>query len=82
MDVNHTNSMGLTAIHGAANRGSNDIINLLVQNDARLDILDNENRSPLEWAKGVFLATHPAEAKPESAALITTLLENRNMPVK
>jgi uncharacterized protein len=82
MDVNHTNSMGLTAIHGAANRGSNDIINLLVQNDARLDILDNENRSALEWANGVFLATHPSEIKPESVALITSLLEERNIPVR
>jgi ankyrin repeat protein len=82
MDVNHTNSMGLAAIHGAANRGSNDIINLLVQNDAKLDLLDNENRSPLVWANGVFLATHPAEAKPESMALITSLLEDRNMPIR
>jgi ankyrin repeat protein len=82
MDVNHSNSMGLAAIHGAANRGSNDIINLLVQNDARLDILDNENRSPLVWANGVFLATHPSEIKPESVALITSLLEERNMQVR
>ena len=74
--------MGLAAIHGAANRGSNDIINLLVQNDAKLDLLDNENRSPLVWANGVFLATHPAEAKPESMALITSLLEDRNMPIR
>jgi len=82
MDVNHVNSMGLTAIHGAANRGSNDIIEFLVENGARLDIMDNEGRTPLDWAKGVFLATHPAEEKPESMALITQLLEERNMPVK
>ena len=28
-DVNKTNSMGLAAIHGAANRGSNDIVEFL-----------------------------------------------------
>lgn len=82
MDVNHTNSMGLTAIHGAANRGSNDIIEFLVANGARLDVQDNEGRTPLDWAKGVFLATHPAEEKPESMALITRLLKERNMPVR
>ncbi len=82
MDVNNTNSMGLAAIHGAANRGSNDIIELLVANGAHLGIQDNEGRSVLDWAKGVFLATHPAEEKPESMALIARLLEDRNMPVR
>jgi ankyrin repeat protein len=82
MDVNHTNSMGLAAIHGAANRGSDDIIKLLVDHGARLDIQDKENRTPLDWAKGVFLATHPAEEKPESMALITSMLEERGMPVR
>lgn len=82
MDVNQTNSMGLAAIHGAANRGSNDIIEFLVEHGARLDVLDNENRSPLDWAKGVFLATHPAQEKPASMALIAALLEERGMTVR
>jgi len=82
MDINKANSMGLTAIHGAANRGSNDIIRLLVKHGARLDAEDAEGRTPLDWAKGVFLATHPAEEKPESMALISHLLEERGMPVR
>lgn len=82
MDVNHSNSMGLTAIHGAANRGSNDIIRLLVKHGARLDVLDNEGRTPLVWARGVFLATHPSEEKPESMALIATLLQEQGLPVR
>ncbi len=75
MDVNQANSMGLSALHGAANRGSLDIIEYLVANGAKLDALDKESRSPLDWAKGVFLATHPAEPKPEAMALISTLLQ-------
>jgi ankyrin repeat protein len=55
-DVNATNSMGLTALLGAANRGSNEIIELLVAHGARLDIQDKEGRTPLRWAEGVFLA--------------------------
>ena len=82
MDVNQANSMGLTALHGAANRGSNDIIQFLVDHGAKLDAKDNEGRTPLTWAGGVFLATHPAEQKPESMALITQLLEERGMPVR
>lgn len=82
MDVNQTNSMGLAAIHGAANRGSNDIIRFLVDHGAKLDVLDNEGRSALDWAKGVFLATHPAEEKPESMALLTKLMQEKGMEVR
>jgi uncharacterized protein len=73
MDVNAVNSMGLTAVHGAANRGSDDIIQFLVDKGARLDVKDKEGRTPLTWAEGVFLATHPAKPKPSSIALIKKL---------
>jgi uncharacterized protein len=72
-DVNATNDMGLQAIHGAANRGSDDIIRFLVDKGARLDVADKQGRTPLAWAKGVFLATHPPEAKPKTIALLTQL---------
>ena len=39
----------------------------------RLDVADTEGRTPLDWARGVFLATHPAEPKPSSIALIERL---------
>ena len=76
MDVNAVNSMGLTAVHGAANRGSDDIIQFLVGKGAKLDVKDKEGRTPLTWAEGVFLATHPAQAKPTSVALIKQLMGN------
>src|SRR5690606_8710991 len=37
-DINATNSMGLTAVHGAANRGSDEIIKYLAANGAKLDV--------------------------------------------
>ncbi|MEP7306934.1 MAG: ankyrin repeat domain-containing protein [Acidobacteriota bacterium] len=74
MDVNDVNSMGLTAVHGAANRGSDDIIQYLVKQGAKLDVKDKEGRSPLTWAEGVFLATHPGKSKPSSMALIKKLM--------
>jgi ankyrin repeat protein len=73
MDVNASNSMGLTAAHGAANRGSDDIVRFLVEKGARLDVKDKEGRTPLMWAEGVFLATHPAKPKPSSIVLIKSL---------
>jgi ankyrin repeat protein len=72
-DVNAKNSMGITAVIGAANRGSDDILEFLVQHGARLDVKDNEGRTPLTWAGGVFLATNPPEEKPSTMALIKKL---------
>jgi hypothetical protein len=72
-DVNATNDMGLQAIHGAANRGADEIIRFLVDKGARLDVADKQGRTPMTWAKGVFLATHPPEAKPRTIALLTQL---------
>jgi ankyrin repeat protein len=82
MDVNQANSMGVTALHGAANRGSDDIIRFLVEKGADLTAQDNEHRSALDWAKGVFLATHPPEPKPTSIALITQLLQAQGKAVR
>jgi ankyrin repeat protein len=73
-DVNATNSMGLTPLLGAVNRGSNDIIELLVQRGARLDVKDKEGRTPLRWAEGVFLAAVGAERKPATIELLERLI--------
>jgi ankyrin repeat protein len=75
-DVNAKNSMGVTAVIGAANRGSDDMIEFLVSKGARLDVKDNEGRTPLVWAEGVFLATNAPEAKPSTMALIKRLMKN------
>jgi ankyrin repeat protein len=72
-EVNAENAMGLRAIHGAANRGSDDIIRFLVEKGAALDVADKQGRTPLTWAQGVFLATHPPEAKPRTVALLREL---------
>lgn len=82
MDVNQKNSMGITALMGAANRGSDSIIRYLVENGADLTLQDNESRSALDWANGVFLATHPAEPKPSSIELITELLTAQGKEVR
>ena len=74
LDVNAVNEMGLGAVHGAANRGSDDIIALLARHGARLDVPDKQGRTPFVWAEGVFLATNSPVAKPSTMALIKRLL--------
>ncbi len=76
-DVNAVNSMGLAAIHGAANRGADDVIEYLAANGARLDAPDAQGRTPLDWAAGVFLATHPPVPKPHTIALLERLQRER-----
>ena len=73
IDVNATNTMGLAAVHGAANRGSDNIIAFLAKKGAKLDVPDKEGRTPYNWAEGVFLATNAPEAKPSTMALIKSL---------
>lgn len=73
-DVNAVNSAGQTAVMGAANRGSDDILRLLVKAGARLDVADKQGRTPTRWAYGEFLALHPPEKKPSTIALIEELM--------
>jgi ankyrin repeat protein len=73
LDVNASNDMGLQAVHGAANRGSDDIIELLARRGAQLDRADKEGRTPYAWAQGVFLATNSPVAKPSTMALLDRL---------
>jgi ankyrin repeat protein len=76
-DINAQNSMGLSALLGAANRGSNDIIRLLAERGADLNVIDVEGRSAIRWAEGVFLAAVGAERKPATIALLEELMAAR-----
>jgi ankyrin repeat protein len=82
MDVNATNSMGLTAVMGSANRGSDSIIEFLVSKGARLDMKDNVGRTAYNWAEGIFLATHAAVPKPNTMALIQKLMGSAQTAAK
>jgi uncharacterized protein len=71
--VNASNSLGLTAMHGAANRGWESIIQILADHGAKIDAKDKEGRTPMVFAKGIFLAVRPPVAKPEAIALLKKL---------
>jgi ankyrin repeat protein len=76
-DVNAENTMGLRAIFGAVNRGSDDIVQLLVDKGARIDLKDKEGRTLMNWAEGVFLETNPPERKPSTIALLEKLQQKQ-----
>lgn len=73
--VNATNSLGMMAMHGAANRGWESIIQILADHGAKLDVKDNAGRTPMIFAQGIFLAIRPPEAKPKAMALLKKLMD-------
>ena len=72
--VNATNSLGLAAMHGAANRGWVSVIQMLADHGSTLDAKDNAGRTPMTFAEGIFLAIRPPVAKPEAMALLKRLM--------
>jgi hypothetical protein len=57
--------------------GSDPIIQWLVDHGAKMDVKDNEGRTPMTWAEGVFLATHPGVPKPTAMALLKKLMDEK-----
>jgi ankyrin repeat protein len=53
-DVNAVDANGYTALHGAAHRGSNDIVRLLVEKGAKLNVVNALGWTPWIIADGVF----------------------------
>ena len=77
-DPNAMDDIGETALHGAAYRGANSIVELLVEHGA--DTFDMENASgwtPLRIAQGIFRTATYKEA-PRTAALLAELMAARS----
>ena len=77
IDVNAANETGFTAVMGAANKGWDDVLEVLLKAGGRLDVQDAQGRTPLRWAKGEFIALHPPEEKPTTIALIEKYARER-----
>ena len=72
-DVNYISDRGETAMHGAAYRGANTIVQYLFDKGARLDVVAKDDRTPLIIADGVEYGNGFA-AQPHTAVLIRKLL--------
>lgn len=96
LDPNHANKEGRTSLMGAALKGRSDVIKMLVAAGARLDTRDGGSRDTdsnvssvsghtweaLDYADGlVRVGVQSAIARPETAALLRSMMTERNLPV-
>jgi ankyrin repeat protein len=52
LDISQTSTRGETALHGAANRGADSIVQFLVDHGAKLDVKSKQGFTPLDIALG------------------------------
>ena len=96
LDPNAANKDGRTPLMGAAMKGRNEVVQMLVDKGAKLDARDNGSRDTdttvsvnaghtweaLDYADGlVRVGVQSAVNRPETATLIRKLLTERGMPV-
>ena len=78
-EVNAANYRGMTALHGAAFRGANDVAEYLVEQGADLDARTDLGYSPLAVADG-FSYSDFYKAQKHTAALLRRIMEARGIP--
>jgi ankyrin repeat protein len=71
-DVNFVADTGETAMHAAAYRGANSVVQYLFDKGAKLDVVDKSGRTPLAIADGVEYGNSFA-AQPQTAELLRAL---------
>ena len=71
-DVNFVADTGETAMHAAAYRGANNVVQYLFDKGAKLDVQDKSGRTPLQVADGVEYGNSFA-ANPHTAVLLRKL---------
>jgi ankyrin repeat protein len=96
LDANAANKEGRTALMGAALKGRNDVIEMLVAHGARVDQRDGGSRDTdtnvsaisghtwqaLDYADGlVRVGVQSAVQRPETAALLRKMMTDRGLPV-
>ncbi|MEO8050616.1 MAG: ankyrin repeat domain-containing protein [Acidobacteriota bacterium] len=71
-DVNFVADTGETAMHAAAYRGANSVVQYLFDQGGKLDVVDKSGRTPLTIAEGVEYGNSFA-AQPQTAELLRKL---------
>ena len=71
-DVDAVNDHGQTAMHGAAYMGGDTIVRFLADQGARVDVADNNGRTPLSIAEGLYVGG-TFQVRPTTAALLRQL---------
>ena len=79
-DINAINEADFTALHGAAYRGLNEVVDYLVANGADIDARDYRGRTPYRLAEG-SKQSFQFQAFPETAELLAELGANTRLGV-
>jgi ankyrin repeat protein len=89
--VNEANDHGITPLHGAAYKGANKVVRLLVDRGADLGAKDkgedfgfgvsSVRMTPLNWAEGVPIGMSSAIARPDTVELLVSMMKDRGIPV-
>ena len=79
-DINATNEANFTALHGAAFRGMNEVIEYLVENGADIDARDFRGRTAYRMAEG-SKQSFQFQSWPETAALLARLGANTQLGI-
>jgi len=94
IDPNIADADGRTALHGAAHKGRNDVVRILVEHGAKLDARDNGSRDtftgaleghtwmPIDYSRGlVRVGVQSAIPHPDTEALFNKLMLERGIPI-
>ena len=79
-DINAVNEANFTALHGAAFRGMNEVIEYLVENGADIDARDFRGRTAYRMAEG-SKQSFQFQSWPETAALLARLGANTGLGI-
>jgi uncharacterized protein len=72
-DVNAEDIYHYTALHGAAYRGDNDVVKLLVTRGAKLDVRSKKGQTVTDMANGPMVNAHLPMEHPDTIALLEEL---------
>ena len=94
IDPNVQDDEGRTALHGAAHKGLPEVIQLLADDGAKLDVHDKGSRDsingallgqtwiPLDWSRGlVRVGVQSAIPHPEAEKLLVSLMKAKGLPI-
>jgi ankyrin repeat protein len=82
MDVNAATTEGVTPLIGAVFKGTNNVVQYLVDHGAHLDVKDKEGRSVITWAQGIAANDgQPPRPQPETEKLLRELMEKKGITI-
>ena len=82
MDVNAATTEGITPVICAIFKGTNNVVQYLVDHGAKLDVKDKAGRTVITWAQGVAANEgQPPRAQPETEKLVRELMAKQGVKI-